>query len=130
MDFSFIFDPYIIGVLLSGLGMTLLLSLIAVILGSLLALIPAFMRLSSNKLLKFIATSYVEIIRGTPLLVQVLFIYAAINIPVQSFLGIELSTFVPGMVALLVNYFLPRERLVRWLEACHLRKKDTDHPDD
>lgn len=103
MDFSFVTNPYYINVLLQGLLMTLLLAFIAVFAGSLLGLIPAFMRLSSNKILKFTATSYVEVIRGTPLLVQVLLIYALIQIPVTVFLGIDISSFIPGMIALLIN---------------------------
>lgn len=103
MDFSFILDPYYIGLLLSGLVMTLVLAIISVVLGSLLALIPALLRLSSHKTLNLIGTSYVEIIRGTPLLVQVLLIYSFIKLPVTLFLGIDLSSFIPGMLALLIN---------------------------
>jgi len=103
MDFSFILDPYYLGILLQGLGMTLALAILSVIFGTLLGFIPAWLRLSKNKVLKFIGTAYVEIIRGTPLLVQVLLIYAVVQLPVTLFLGIDLSSFIPGMIALLVN---------------------------
>ncbi len=103
MDFSFILDPYYIGLLFSGLLMTLLLAIISVVLGSMLGLIPALMRLSSQKILNLMGTTYVEIIRGTPLLVQVLLIYSFIKLPVTLFLGIDLSSFIPGMLALLIN---------------------------
>lgn len=103
MDFSFIFDPYYIGLLFSGLLMTLLLAIISVVLGSMLGLMPALMRLSSQKILNLMGTTYVEIIRGTPLLVQVLLIYSFIKLPVTLFLGIDLSSFIPGMLALLIN---------------------------
>ena len=103
MDFSFILDPYYIGILLSGLGMTLLLAGISVVLGTFLGLIPAFMRLSTNKALNIIATTYIEIIRGTPLLVQVLLIYSFVKMPVTVVFGIDLSAFIPGMLALLIN---------------------------
>lgn len=96
-------DPYFIGIFLRGLGMTLLLAGISVVLGSLFGLIPAFMRLSKYKGLNILATSYVELIRGTPLLVQVLLIYSFIKMPVTLFLGIDLSAFIPGMLALLIN---------------------------
>lgn len=96
-------DPYFIGIFLRGLGMTLLLAGISVVLGSLFGLIPAFMRLSKHKGLNIVATSYVELIRGTPLLVQVLLIYSFIKMPVTLFLGIDLSAFIPGMLALLIN---------------------------
>ncbi|MCV2232530.1 amino acid ABC transporter permease [Paracholeplasma manati] len=103
MDFSFILDPYYIGLLFSGLLMTLLLAIISVVLGSMLGLIPALMRLSSQKIFNLMGTTYVEIIRGTPLLVQVLLIYSFIKLPVTLFLGIDLSSFIPGMLALLIN---------------------------
>jgi polar amino acid transport system permease protein/polar amino acid transport system substrate-binding protein len=103
MDFSFILDPYYIGLLFSGLLMTLLLAIISVVLGSMLGLIPALMRLSSKKIFNLMGTTYVEIIRGTPLLVQVLLIYSFIKLPVTLFLGIDLSSFFPGMLALLIN---------------------------
>ena len=96
-------DPYFIGIFLRGLGMTLLLAGISVVLGSLFGLIPAFMRLSKHEGLNILATSYVELIRGTPLLVQVLLIYSFIKMPVTLFLGIDLSAFIPGMLALLIN---------------------------
>lgn len=103
MDFSFVLDPYFIGILASGLLMTLLLAFLAVIFGSLLGFIPALMRLSQSNILKTIAKTYVELIRGTPLLVQVLLIYSLIKLPVILFLGIDLSSFIPGMIALLIN---------------------------
>lgn len=103
MNFKFILDPYYIGIFLQGLGMTILLAVLSVILGSLLGLIPAFMRLSKSKVLKYSATAYVEIIRGTPLLVQVLLIYSFVQMPVTLFIGIDLSSFIPGMLALLIN---------------------------
>src|SRR5690606_18469515 len=51
----------------------------------------------------FIGTTYVEIIRGTPLLVQLLLIYAVIQIPFVLILGLDMSSFVPGIIALLIN---------------------------
>lgn len=103
MDFGFLLEPYYISIFLRGLGMTLLLAVISVILGSMLGLIPAFMRLSKNKVLNILAMSYTEIIRGTPLLVQVLLIYSFVKIPVTMVMGIDLSSFIPGMLALLIN---------------------------
>jgi polar amino acid transport system permease protein/polar amino acid transport system substrate-binding protein len=81
LNFSFLSNPYSISLLFQGLSMTVILALLAVVLGSVLALIPALMRLSSIKILRIPATAYVEIIRGTPMLVQVLLIYQLLNIP-------------------------------------------------
>lgn len=50
------------------------------------------------------------------------------NTPVETYISYSLNrifdTGVGVVIALLVNYFLPRERLVKWLEACHLRKSE------
>ncbi|VEU80453.1 amino acid ABC transporter permease [Haploplasma axanthum] len=103
MDFSFIFDWYYIETLLEGLVLTLVLALLAVVLGSLFGFLITLMRISNNKVLNFIGKVYVEIIRGTPLLVQVLLIYSFFKIPVTIIFGIDMSSFIPGMLALLIN---------------------------
>jgi len=58
-----------------GTKTTLFISFVSVLIGTLLGTLLSFMRLSSNKLLKFLGTIYVEFIRGTPLMIQVMFIY-------------------------------------------------------
>ena len=103
LSFSFLLDWYSVSLLFQGLLMTLILAFLAVVLGSILALIPAFMRLSSNKFLSTPATFYVEIIRGTPMLVQVLLIYQLLNIPLFLIGGMDMGSFIPGLVALLIN---------------------------
>lgn len=103
MDFSFLLNGRYVGILFGGLFLTLVLAVIAVGLGTILALVPAFLRLSKNRVLRFLGTTYVEVIRGTPLLVQVLIIYSFFRMPVTLFLGIDLSSFIPGMIALFVN---------------------------
>ena len=103
LSFSFLLDWYSVSLLFQGLMMTLILAFLAVVLGSILALIPAFMRLSSNKFLSTPATFYVEIIRGTPMLVQVLLIYQLLNIPLFLIGGMDMGSFIPGLVALLIN---------------------------
>lgn len=103
ISFSFLLDPYKLGLLFQGLMMTLILAFLAVVLGSILALIPALMRLSGKKALMIPATAYVEIIRGTPMLVQVLLIYQLLNIPLFLIGGIDMGSFIPGLVALLIN---------------------------
>ncbi len=103
LSFSFLFNPYSIGLLLQGLMMTLMLAFLAVFLGGILAMVPALMRLSKNKILSIPATAYVEIIRGTPMLVQVLLIYQLLNIPLFLIGGLDMGSFIPGLVALVIN---------------------------
>ncbi len=73
MDFSFIIDN--IDLYLQGLLTTSKLVLSALLLGFILAVPLALMRLSSNFLLRSIARSYIYFLRGTPLLIQLFLIY-------------------------------------------------------
>jgi len=56
-----------------GLLITLELTVLAMVLGIVLGTILAIMRLSGNRVLSFVASSYVWFFRGTPILVQLLF---------------------------------------------------------
>ena len=73
LDFSII--PRFIPMLLDGVRMTILLTLMAVGIGVVLGLVTALMKMSKFKLLRFIASAYIEIIRGTPLMIQLYLVY-------------------------------------------------------
>ncbi|MDD3348410.1 MAG: amino acid ABC transporter permease [Bacilli bacterium] len=60
---------------MEGMGVTLLLSLITVVFGTILGTILALMRLSKSKILHIISEVYTEIVRGIPLLLQLWVIY-------------------------------------------------------
>lgn len=69
--------------IVSGLGTTILISLLAVIIGVILGLIAALGKLSyrskgKKKFYFYIANAYIDIIRGTPTLVQLLIMYLVI----------------------------------------------------
>lgn len=71
--------------ILAGFIMTMWLYLWALLIGFILGLLLANLRQYGGRILSRIATAYIEVIRGTPLLVQVLFIYflpVALNIEV------------------------------------------------
>ncbi|MDD6919729.1 MAG: amino acid ABC transporter permease [Eubacteriales bacterium] len=80
-------QDYLIGIktAYSGMTTTLAITSVAVILGVAVGLLMALMKLSGNRFLKGIATVYIEIIRGTPLLVQALIIYFGLPQVLQSF---------------------------------------------
>ena len=63
------------GLLIIGLWITLKLSVIATLLGVLIGIIGGLTRISSNPALKWITIVYVEVIRGSPLMVQILIWY-------------------------------------------------------
>ena len=125
--------PYA-GMFAEGLAITVLLALFTVLIGFILALLLALMRMSNFRPfralglnrdghlrdggflltlskfnpLSFIATAYVEVIRSTPMMVQILIIYlgvfSVIQLPNFSIFGfIESQRFIPGVVALGMN---------------------------
>ncbi|WP_191273697.1 amino acid ABC transporter permease [Neobacillus kokaensis] len=58
--------------------LTLRLTVTSLLLGCFIGLIIAFFRISSNKLLNYVATVYIGLIRGTPLIVQIAILYFGI----------------------------------------------------
>lgn len=65
--------------LLEGLQVTLKVFIIAIIIGFILGLVIALLRLSPIAFLRWFAKIFVDIIRGTPILVQLFFIYFGLN---------------------------------------------------
>lgn len=78
MNFQFLskYYPFYI----QGIGITLLLSFLTIIFGSLLGLFISILKVSKYKILRTIASIYVEIIRSTPLLVQLIIIHYGFKI--------------------------------------------------
>lgn len=92
MNFEFL--PKYYKFFLSGTGYTLILSLLTVVFGLIGGLILSLMKTSNNKMLRAISMSYIEFIRGTPLLIQLYIIYYGIsNIPM----------FLAGVLAMSIN---------------------------
>ena len=85
---------------LNGLGTTLLLALISVAIGCVIGAFVAIMRLSRSKVLGGIATVYTEVIRDTPLLLQLYFFYFLLP---DLLPAMRLSKFTCIAVALLIN---------------------------
>ena len=85
---------------LNGLGTTLLLALISVAIGCVIGALVAIMRLSRSKLLNSIATLYTEVIRDTPLLLQLYFFYFMLP---DLLPALRLSKFTCIAVALVFN---------------------------
>lgn len=97
LDFSIM--PRYYSMLLSGIKMTLLLTVLSVGIGIVLGLITALMRMSKFKTVRFIGTSYVEIVRGTPLMVQLYLIFFGL----PQLLGFIIPDIVAAVVALGFN---------------------------
>ena len=84
----------------NGLGTTLLLAFISVAIGCLIGAIVAIMKLAKNKPLNWIATIYIEIIRDTPLLLQLYVVYFLLP-DIRP--ALKLSKFTCIAVALVIN---------------------------
>ncbi len=91
-----------------GLVCTVSLSALSVVAGFILALVLATMRLAKFKPLRFVATTYVELFRATPMMVQLFLIYhvalAGVSLPTFKLFGfIRFERFIPGVIALSLN---------------------------
>ena len=69
-------DRYLL--FIKGLGVSLKLTIYAAILGIIIGLLVALARMTKNKVLNKIALLYIDLIRGTPAVVQLVIIYYAI----------------------------------------------------
>lgn len=107
MDFSFLsqYGQYFF----SGSIVTLIISVITVFLGTLLGVLIALLKLSKVSPLRWLANIYIEIFRGTPMLIQILIGFGmlqnhfpSINIPI-GILTIDLGRLIPGMIVLSLN---------------------------
>ncbi len=88
---------------LSGALVTLKLSFFGVIFGTLIGILIALAKLSKSKILSFISTAYVELVRGTPLLVQIIMIYYGLSYALPDFFGFFKSRTFLGGLAICIN---------------------------
>ena len=103
--------------IMQGVIMTVVLAVLAQLIGSLIGLLLYFLRRSNNGVVRWLAERYIWLFRGTPLLVQVLFLnallpYIGLSRPLASIkifqaLGFALPTpfdsFLAGLAALALN---------------------------
>ena len=98
-----LFNPQVavesLGPLLAGLMLTVLLTVIVIVLALALGLVVALARLYAPRWVGWLVAAYVEIIRGTPLLLQLIYIYY-----VLPELGIRLNAFTAAVLGLTLNY--------------------------
>lgn len=107
MDFSFLKDyyPYFI----SGAIITLIISIITIFFGTFLGIVLALMKRSKWVVLKWLASLYIEVFRGTPMLVQILIsmglFHQVISFPPLTIgvLQVDFGRLFPGILALSMN---------------------------
>lgn len=96
LDFSVLISsfPY----LLQGAIMTIKITSLSVAVGIAIGIFGGLMRVSKNPILYWLSTVYVEVIRGTPLLVQIFIVYFGLPS-----LGLRLTPYLSAVSALGIN---------------------------
>lgn len=98
-----LFDPQVavenIGPLLGGLLITVELTFVVIVLALIGGLFVALAGMSRFAPLRWIVKSYIEVMRGTPLLLQLIYVYY-----VLPSIGVRLDAFTAGVLALTLNY--------------------------
>ena len=92
---------------LEGVENTLIIAVFTVLFGTILGVLMAMARMSKFKPLKWLATAYIEFFRGTPLMVQLMFIFyglpmIGVTFPKVSFIP-DFDRFAAGVVAMSLN---------------------------
>lgn len=87
-----------LGYLLPGIGVTLKATAVAGIIFPILGILVCYFRLSRSAIVRFAASAYIEIFRGTPLIGQLFVAYY-----VFPFIGIKFSAPIVGAVVLALN---------------------------
>lgn len=98
----------VVSLLGQGLAITLITTVLAAILALVLGFIGGLMRLSKNKFIRFIAAVYVEVFRGTSLLVQLFWIYFVLPM-----FGLTMSALTAAVLAIGLNFGAYTSEVVR-----------------
>ncbi|WP_295182705.1 amino acid ABC transporter permease [Veillonella sp.] len=89
-------------VIANGLGVTVSLFLIVLVLSVPFGVLAALLRLSPIGLVRKIMAFYVYIMRGTPLMLQILFIYY--GLPFIPYIGVQLDDTTAAVISFVLNY--------------------------
>ena len=91
--------------LLKGMGQTLLMTLLTLVIATIIGMIFGLMNVGHNRVLNLIGTVYVDAIRGVPLIVLAYFVFFGIPAGMQGMgmRGFRLSALQAGTIALSLN---------------------------
>jgi putative glutamine transport system permease protein len=93
---SWLFAPATLTFLLGGLGVTLGLATLSIVISLVFGIALALARLAANRALSIVATTYIEGVRALPVLLIIYFCYLAL----PQIIGIRLSSFAAGTLAM------------------------------
>jgi polar amino acid transport system permease protein len=103
--------PYI----MRGLLLTIELAVVSEVFILMAGLLMALVRISRVRPLRYLAAVYIDVIRGMPLLLQILIVYYGL-----AYLGLKLSPFVAGVMALTICYAAYEAEIFRaGIESIH-----------
>ena len=85
--------------LMEGLYYTLLISVVGIAIGMVIGIIAGLGRLSRYRVARGVAVAYIEIIRGTPVLVQAIWIYFALPL----IIGVNIPSIAAGIIVIAIN---------------------------
>ena len=89
--------------LLSGIKWTIIIALVGLIFGFIIGVAMGLARTSKKKLVYLLGTIYVEAIRGTPILVQAVYLYFGLNQILLQTVGWKIDPIPAGIVAISIN---------------------------
>lgn len=98
-----------------GAGMSILLASFAVVFGMILGTLGAAAKISKYRILRFLGTCYVELFRGTPMLLQILFFFLGVPVIFTAITGtnLRMDPYIVGGVALSLNSGAYSTELIR-----------------
>ncbi len=99
MNLQWIYSINVIPTLLEGLKTTMLIAISGILMGFIIGLLVGLIRCGKHNILYRIAGLYIGIIRGTPLMVQALYLYFAIPMMLQ----FDISALASGIIAIGLN---------------------------
>jgi len=100
-----IFTAENIAFMLRGAGVSILVAICSVFFGTLLGILAATCKISKNKILQVIGNFYVELIRGTPMLLQLTFLFLGVPTMYKMITGnyLSMEPVLTGIIALSIN---------------------------
>ena len=84
--------------IINGLKVTIIISLLAALLGTIIGGLICFMKMSKNKIVSLIASAYISLIRGTPVLVLLMIIFYVV------FASVNINPVVVAVIAFGINF--------------------------
>lgn len=89
--------------LLSGMKWTIIIALVGLLFGFLIGALAGLARTSKHKFIYSLGTIYVEAIRGTPILVQAVYLYFGLNQILLQTMGWKIASIPAGIIAISIN---------------------------